>query len=118
MSEYRIYHNPRCSKSRRALELLEERGVKPQIARYLDTPPSAAEIEGLIDRLGVAPHSLLRPAEAEYSEAGLTPQSSREAIVTAITRYPRLLERPIVVRGERAVLGRPPEQVLTLLEED
>lgn len=110
-----IYHNPRCSKSRQTLELLSSRGINPRVVRYLETPPTTDEIERLIDLLGVEPHALLRPKEQAYRETGLSRQSDRQAIVAAIAQHPILIERPIVVRGNRAVFGRPPENVLDLL---
>lgn len=115
MSDLTIYHNPKCSKSRQALGLLKDKGVEPEVVLYLDTPLSAEQISALLDKLGIEPHELLRKKEAEYEEAGLDRGSSREAIVAAIARFPRLLERPVIVRGERAVIGRPTERVLELL---
>ncbi|WP_049622844.1 arsenate reductase (glutaredoxin) [Frateuria defendens] len=112
----RIYHNPRCSKSRAALALLEERDLHPEIVHYLDTPPSTAELRQLLDRLGMTPRQLLRTGEAEYAELGLAdPTLGDEAIIAAMAAHPRLIERPIVVSGDKAALGRPPEAVLTLL---
>ncbi len=111
----RIYHNPRCSKSRETLALLRDNELEPEVVLYLEATPSAQELEALIEKLGVAPHDLLRTKEAAYAEAGLNRDSSREQIVAAIVAYPILLERPIVVMGDKAVIGRPPERVLTLL---
>jgi arsenate reductase len=115
MSEYRIYHNPRCSKSRATLALLEERGLNPEVVRYLETPPDARELRQLLGRLGIPATALLRRGEAEYRECGLGGDSSEEEAISAMVAHPRLIERPIVVRGERAVLGRPPENVLELI---
>jgi arsenate reductase len=114
----RLYHNPRCSKSRAALALLQARGLEPEIVEYLKTPPDAATIEVLIDALGVAPRAAMRPKEAPYAELGLdAPDVDRARLVAAIAAHPILLERPIAVRGRRAVIGRPPERVLELLDE-
>lgn len=116
MSEYRIYHNPRCSKSRNTLALLQERGIDPEVVLYLETPPDRETLEGLLTRLGKAPAELVRRGEAEYRELGLGAGSSDSELLAAMASHPKLIERPIVVRGERAVLGRPPENVLELLD--
>jgi len=112
----RLYHNPRCSKSRGALELLHERGLQPAIVAYLDTPPDAAQLRELIKLLGLSARELLRTGEDEYRELGLDDTSlDDEALITAMAEHPRLIERPIFVHGGRAVIGRPPERVLELL---
>lgn len=112
-----IYHNPRCSKSRQTLTLLRERGVEPTVVEYLKTPPSPEELDRLLNLLGLEPRELMRRKEAEYRELGLDDAAlSREQLLRAMHEHPRLIERPIVVRGERAALGRPPEQVLSILE--
>lgn len=116
MSKVRVYHNPRCSKSRETLALLRERGIEPEVIEYLVTPPSAAEVERLIDALDQEPHALLRKKEPPYTELGLSPQSSRKDVARAIAAHPILLERPVVVVGKRAAIGRPPENVLSLLD--
>jgi len=110
-----IYHNPRCSKSRQTLQLLRDNGIEPTIVEYLKEPPSAATIKELIQLLGIEPHALLRSKEAPYAEHGLTPKSSAAAVAKAIVQDPVLLERPVVVIGKRAVIGRPPQNVLELL---
>lgn len=110
-----LYHNPRCSKSRQALALLEEHGVEPEVVRYLDAPPSADDVRDLLKRLGVAPAELLRRKEAPYTELGLGPASSADEVAEAIAAHPVLLERPVLVVGQRAVIARPPERVLELL---
>lgn len=113
---FTIYHNPRCSKSRAALDLLTAHGVEPTIVRYLDSPPDAATLAQLLDRLGLEPRALLRSGEDEYKALNLAdPALGREALIAAMVAHPKLIERPIVVRGDRAVLGRPPERVLELL---
>jgi arsenate reductase len=112
-----IYHNPRCSKSRQTLELLRARGIEPQVIHYLDTPPDAATLERLLQLLGLEPRELMRRKEAEYAELGLDdPALTREQLIAAMAAHPRLIERPIVVAGGKAALGRPPESVLTLLD--
>lgn len=110
-----VYHNPRCSKSRQTLALLEENGVQPEVVEYLLSPPSATRVEELIGMLGIEPHDLLRKKEAPYEELGLDENSSKEEIARAIAKHPILLERPIVVVGKKARLGRPPENVLEIL---
>ncbi|MEM7244801.1 MAG: arsenate reductase (glutaredoxin) [Acidobacteriota bacterium] len=110
-----LFHNPRCSKSRQALALLEERGAEVEVIRYLDDPPDADTVSGLVDKLGIPAHDLLRTKEAPYAELGLSSESDRDTIVAAIARHPILLERPVLVVGDRAVIGRPPERVLELL---
>jgi len=112
----RLFHNPRCSKSRGALELLRERGVEPEILPYLEQPPSVAELRELVKRLGLPARTLLRTGEPEYAELGLDNQAlDDEALLAAMHAHPRLIERPIFVHGGRAVIGRPPERVLDLL---
>ncbi len=111
-----IYHNPRCSKSRQALELLRARGVEPEVILYLDNPPDTNTLRELLGKLGISARELLRKQEAEYKSAGLdNPECSEADILAAMHDHPRLIERPIVVHGQRAVLGRPPENVLDLL---
>jgi arsenate reductase len=111
-----IYHNPRCSKSRATLELLTSRGFSPRVVAYLETPPTSAEIESLLAMLAVEPRELMRKDEDEYSALGLAdPELTRKQLVAAIAAHPRLLQRPIVVAGSRAAIGRPPEAVLAIL---
>lgn len=111
----RIYHNPKCSKSRETLALLRAHGVEPEVVEYLKTPLTVSEVKGLIGKLNVAPATLLRRKEEPYARLGLSPTSSLDAVARAIAKEPVLLERPVVVVGERAALGRPPENVLALL---
>lgn len=108
-----IYHNPRCGKSRQTLDLLRSRGIEPVIVEYLKTPPDAAELKRLLALLGLAPRDLLRRKEA--AEAGIDPVLPADALVAAMVRNPIVIERPIVVSGKRAALGRPPEAVLKIL---
>jgi arsenate reductase len=116
MRQPTIYHNPRCSKSRATLELLTARGFAPRVVNYLETPPTIAEIEKLLDMLGVEPRELMRKEEDEYSALGLADaKRTREQLVAAIATHPRLLQRPVVVFGGKAAMGRPPEAVLAIL---
>ena len=109
-----IYHNPRCGKSRETLELLRRRGIEPRIVEYLKTPPDAAELRRLLKLLGITPRQLLRKKEA--AEAGLDrPDLTDAALIDGMAKHPIAIERPIVVKGERAALGRPPEAVLKIL---
>lgn len=112
----RLYHNPRCSKSRGALELLQARGIEPTLVAYLDTPPSVEELRGLLALLGLPARDLLRSGEDEYRELGLAdPALDDDRLLAAMAAHPRLIERPIFVHAGRAVIGRPPERVLELL---
>ncbi|SDW92613.1 arsenate reductase (glutaredoxin) [Lysobacter enzymogenes] len=112
----RLYHNPRCSKSRGALELLRERGIEPEVIAYLETPPDATELCELLGLLGVDARELLRSGEDEYKQLGLDDTSlDEDALIAAMAAHPRLIERPVFVHGGRAVIGRPPERVLELL---
>lgn len=116
MSQISIFHNPRCSKSRSALELLEERGIQPTIVRYLETPPNATELMALLGKLGIGARQLLRTGEDEYKELDLAnPALSDDQLIAAMTQHPKLIERPIVIVGDKAVIGRPPEKVLEIL---
>ena len=112
-----IYHNARCSKSRETLALLQQRGITPSVVAYLETPPTPAEIRRLLDQLGMTDaRQLMRQKEAGYAELGLAdPTISQDALIAAMVAHPRLIERPIVVNGERAAIGRPPEKVLAIL---
>jgi arsenate reductase len=107
-----IYHNPRCSKSRQTLALLEARGIAPQVVEYLETPPDAATLRALLDKLGLAPREIMRRKEAR--EAGIADLDG-DALIEALVANPIAIERPIVVKGGKARLGRPPEQVLEIL---
>ena len=113
----RLYHNPRCSKSRAALELLRARGIEPEVVLYLEKPPKAAELRELAELLELDARALLRRGEDEYAALGLSDAKLAEsALLAAIAEHPRLLERPIFVHAGRAVIGRPPERVLELLD--
>lgn len=111
-----IYHNPRCSKSREALALLEQQGVEPTVILYLENPPDAAQLEQLLKQLGMQARQLLRDGEAAYRELGLAnPDLSEDALIQAMVEHPILIERPIVVSARGAALGRPPADVLRVL---
>ncbi len=111
-----ILHNPRCSKSRQALQLLKDRGIEPGIVEYLKTPPDAAELGRILDLLGLAPRDLMRRKESVYRDLGLDdPALGRADLIAAMTENPILIERPIVLAGGKAALGRPPENVLSVL---
>jgi len=115
MSEVTIYHNPRCSKSRQALELLKEKSIEPEVVEYLKTPPNAAELKDILSKLGLSPDELMRKKEAIYKELGLAGVSDENELITAMVNNPKLIERPIVIKGDKAAIGRPPESVLDIL---
>ena len=116
MRPARLYHNPRCSKSRDALALLLAHGIEPEIVPYLEQPPSGHDLRELLRLLGIGPRALLRSGEPEYSALGLDDETlGDEALIAAMAAHPRLIERPIFVHGGRAIIGRPPERVLELL---
>lgn len=111
-----IYHNPRCSKSRQTLALIEEAGYEPTLVKYMEDPLSASEIQTLMTRLGVNnPQEIMRKGEAVYKELGLKGETDPATLLQAMVDNPKLIERPIVVRGKKAVMGRPPENVKDLL---
>ena len=112
----KIYHNPRCSKSRDTLKLLQDKGIEPEIILYLETPPDAKTLKGLLKKMGLKPRELMRTKEAEYKAQSLNnPDLSDDDLIAAMIATPKLIERPIVVNGQKAALGRPPEQVLDIL---
>ena len=111
-----IYHNPRCSKSRQTLQLLRDKGIEPEIVEYLSNPPSVAELDSILTLLNLEPRDLMRKKEAEYKQAGLdNPDLSREQLIQGMVNNPKVIERPIVLNGEKAAVGRPPENVLGIL---
>jgi arsenate reductase len=111
-----IYHNPRCSKSRQTLQLLQDRGIEPEIIEYLKTPPGKTKLREILKLLGMKPRDLMRSKEAAYREAGLDQDDlSDEQLISAMIEHPVLIERPIVLANGKAALGRPPEQVLEIL---
>lgn len=117
MTKITLYHNPRCSKSRQALALLEEAGANVEIVRYLETPPSVHQLKKLQTALAAAPRDFMRRGEAIYKDLDLDRPDLRDKdLLTAITEHPKLLERPIAVSGDTAVIGRPPENILKILK--
>lgn len=112
----RYYHNPRCTKSRQALELLRERGLEPELVAYIDNPPDAPTLHALLGKLGITPRELMRTGEPIHAELGLDDASlDDDALIDAMVAHPILIERPIFENGDRAIIGRPPERVLELL---
>ena len=115
MTTITIWHNPRCSKSRTALALLEERGVEPMQVQYLDTPPAESEIRHVLRLLGVSAIDLMRRGEATFKELNLSPATPENELIGAMASHPILIERPVIISATKAVIGRPPENALTLL---
>ncbi|MBJ2179687.1 arsenate reductase (glutaredoxin) [Pseudomonas veronii] len=116
MTDLTLYHNPRCSKSRGALELLEARGLAPTVVRYLETPLNAAQLKTLLGKLGISARQLLRTGEEEYKTLNLADATLSETqLIAAIAEHPKLMERPILETPDKAIIGRPPESVLEIL---
>ena len=116
MTDLTLYHNPRCSKSRGALELLQARDLTPNVVRYLETPLDTTQLEALLGKLGISARQLLRTGEDEYKTLNLADASLSEAqLIAAIAAHPKLMERPILATADKAVIGRPPENILELL---
>ncbi|MSS76677.1 MAG: arsenate reductase (glutaredoxin) [Methyloglobulus sp.] len=112
----KIYHNPRCTKSRQTLQLLKDRGIEPEVIEYLKTPPSAAELADIMDKLGIEPRALMRKQEAEYKANGLENSAlDKQSLINGMAANPILIERPIVLANGKAAIGRPPENVLGIL---
>jgi len=110
-----IYHNPRCSKSRATLALIQEKGIEPEIIEYLDAAPSESELDAILSKLDMQPADLMRTGEDEYKAHIKGKDLSRAEAITLMVKYPRMIERPVVVNGEKAAVGRPPESVLAIL---
>jgi arsenate reductase len=111
-----IYHNPRCSKSRQTLQLLQDQGVEPEVVEYLKTPPDQATLKRILKLLGLEPRQLMRTKETEYKAQGLdNPALSNDQLIDAMIATPKLIERPIVIKNGQAAIGRPPEKVLEIL---
>ncbi len=111
-----IFHNPRCTKSRQTLQLLQDQGVEPEVVEYLKKPPSKTRLKQILKMLGMKPRELMRRKETEYKELGLDDESlSQEQLIDAMIKTPKLIERPIVIKGNKAAIGRPPENVLEIL---
>lgn len=112
----KIYHNPRCSKSRQTLQLLEDNGVQAEVIQYLKTPPTANELDAILTLLDMQPRELMRTKEAEYKATGMdNPDLDRDALIAGMLSTPKLIERPIVLANGKAAVGRPPENVLAIL---
>jgi arsenate reductase len=111
----KIYHNPRCAKSRQTLALLQENGVEPEVVLYLKTIPTVEALKSLVSKLGIHPLQLIRKGEPAWKENFKEKDLSDDEILSAMVAYPKLIERPIVVKGQKAVLGRPPENVLEFI---
>lgn len=111
-----IFHNPRCSKSRQTLSILEQQGISPEVVLYLETPPDADQLKAILGKLGINARDLLRKGEQEFKDNNLKdPSLTEEQLINFMCEFPRLIERPIVVNGEKARIGRPPESVLEIL---
>ncbi|WP_422451018.1 MULTISPECIES: arsenate reductase (glutaredoxin) [unclassified Endozoicomonas] len=111
-----IFHNPRCSKSRQTLSILEEQGISPEVVLYLESPPDADQLRAILGKLGINARNLLRKGEQEFKDNNLKdPSLTEEQLINVMCEFPRLIERPIVVNGEKARIGRPPESVLEIL---
>ncbi len=116
MSTCQIFHNPRCSKSRQTLALLEDNNIQPQVVLYLESPPSVDELKSVLKKLGIGARELMRKGEDEYKELHLDNEKLTEnELIAAMAAHPKLIERPIVIKGKKAVIGRPPENILQLL---
>lgn len=116
MTAIQILHNPRCSKSRQTLALLEEKGIEPEIIKYLDTPPTAAELKAILQKLKISARDLLRKGEDDYKSLNLADSSlTEDQLIEAMVSHPKLIERPIVIKDGQAKIGRPPESVLDIL---
>ena len=116
MPEITIYHNPKCSKSRETLELITNKNLNPKVILYLEEKLSRQELKNLVSKLGISPRDLLRKGESDYKENNLSnPNLEDEELINLMTRFPKLIERPIVVKGDQAIIGRPPKNVLKLI---
>jgi len=112
----KIYHNSRCSKSRSALSILQEKQLDVTVVNYLETPPSVEEIKEILQKLGMIAEDLIRKGEKEFKENYKGKELTEDEWINAMAKYPKLIERPIFVNGDKAVVGRPPEKVLELIE--
>ena len=115
MNKVTVWHNPRCSKSRNALELLEQKGINPKVIKYLETPPSKEEIIEVLAMLDIEPIMLMRTKEEIYKEMGLKDIHDNETLINAMVSHPKLIERPIVIKDGKAVIGRPTENIINIL---
>ncbi len=115
MKDFIIYHNPRCSKSRETLKLLRDQGIEPQVIEYLNQPLSIKELKSVLLKLNMATDELVRKKEADFKALGLK-EASEQKLLESMISHPKLIERPIVIRGNKAVLGRPPENIFSLID--
>ncbi len=116
MAEVTIWHNPRCSKSRAAAQLLEAKGVEAEVVKYLETPPSKEEIKAVLKMLGISARELMRTKEDIYKELGLKDVEDEEKLIEAMAEYPKLIERPVVINDGKAAIGRPIEKIIELID--
>ena len=116
MSKVKIYHNPRCSKSRNAVALLEEQGVEAEVVKYLDTPPTRAELVAILEMLGLSAKGLMRSKETVYKELGINEINDEDILIGSMIANPKLIERPIVIKDGKAAIGRPIENIVALLQ--
>ena len=116
MSTYTIWHNPRCSKSRQTMGILEENGIEADVVKYLDETQSVEAIKEVLNKLNISARELMRTKEDEYKSLGLKDEMDEDKLIEAMADHPKLIERPIVIKGDKAVLGRPPEKVLELFQ--
>jgi len=116
MSQVTIWHNPRCSKSRAAAQLLEEKGVKAEVVKYLETPPTKEEITAVLKMLGISARELMRTKEDIYKELGLKDVEDEEKLIEAMATHPKLIERPVVIKDGKAAIGRPIEKIVALID--
>lgn len=111
----KLYHNPRCSKSRQALALIREHDIDVDVVEYMKSPPSTAELQELLRKLGFGPRDLIRKFEAEFKSAGVTDETSEDELLDLMLAHPKIIQRPVIEVGEQALVGRPPERILELL---
>ncbi len=117
MSKLTLLHNPRCSKSREAVKILEENGIDAEIVKYLETPLTKEEIKSLLDKLGIGARDLMRTKESIYKELNLKDVTDEDALIEAMAQHPKLIERPVVIKDNKAVIGRPPAKIVEFLLE-
>jgi arsenate reductase len=116
MASVTIWHNPRCSKSRNAVTLLEEKGVEADVVKYLDTPPTKEELVAVLKMLGISARELMRTKEAIYKELNLKEETDEDKLIEAMVQNPKLIERPVVIKDGKAAIGRPIENIIDLLD--
>lgn len=115
MSKVTIWHNPKCSKSRQALEIVEQNGCEKEVVKYLEVTPSKDQLKNVLKMLGISPRELMRTKEDLYKELDLKNETNDEKLIDAMVQNPKLIERPIIIKGDKAVIARPPEKALELL---